>query len=201
MNLGRKVKVAKPAEPDSDDGLVPELRNVFGYLLRASHGCYQNYWATKFRESDTPITPVQGGMLIVISHNPGLTQTALAKIMNVEGPTLMQSVDRLEKNGYIRRARFVDDRRSYALLLTELGRTVLQAALQFLPERDEVLLADLNAEERGNLALYLQRIITRSRKIASESPEQGGSQIQAANPASPITNAAPRPRPDSGSTS
>jgi DNA-binding MarR family transcriptional regulator len=169
--LDRKQKLSTPVTPETDDGLVRELRDIVGYLLRASHGCYQNYWAMKFRDSETPITPVQGGMLIVIGQNQGLTQTALAKMMNVEGPTLMQSIDRLEKNGYIRRARFLDDRRSYALLLTARGREVLQEAVAFMPVRDDALLADLNPEERRNLADYLQRIIKRSNVVSNEFAE------------------------------
>ena len=169
--LDRKPKLATPLVQEADEGLVKELRNIIGYLLRASHGCYQNYWAMKFRDSDTPITPVQGGMLIVIGQNQGLTQTALAKMMNVEGPTLMQSIDRLETNGYIRRARFLDDRRSYALLLTPRGQEVLKEAVAFMPVRDDALLVDLSVEERRNLADYLQRIIKRSHVIATEQTE------------------------------
>jgi DNA-binding MarR family transcriptional regulator len=172
--LVRKPKPAAPPAQEGDDGLVNELRDIVGYLLRASHGCYQNYWAMKFRDSDTPITPVQGGMLIVISQNQGLTQTALAKMMNVEGPTLMQSIDRLETNGYIRRARFLDDRRSYALLLTPRGQEVVQEALAFMPVRDDALLVDLSAEERQNLADYLQRIIKRSHALANEQADLAG---------------------------
>ena len=48
--LDRKRKLAKPQTPETDDGLVRELRDIVGYLLRASHGCYQNYWAMKFRD-------------------------------------------------------------------------------------------------------------------------------------------------------
>lgn len=179
--LDRKRQLAKPLPAQNDDGLVRELRDIVGYLLRASHGCYQNYWAMTFRDSETPITPVQGGMLIVIGQNQGLTQTALAKMMNVEGPTLMQSIDRLESIGYIRRARFLDDRRSYALLLTPRGQEVLQEALVFLPVRDDALLADLNPDERRNLADYLQRIIKRSHTLANEQAELSVS----ASPANP----------------
>ena len=177
--LDRKSKPAKPPAPETDDGLVREMRDIVGYLLRASHGCYQNYWAMKFRDSETPITPVQGGMMIVIGQNQGLTQTALAKMMNVEGPTLMQSIDRLESNGYIRRARFLDDRRSYALLLTPRGQEVLQAAVAFMPVRDDALLVDLNVDERRNLAGYLQRIIKRSQLLTSEQTEPAALEDQA----------------------
>ena len=190
-NLDRKRKLAKPLTPETDDGLVRELRDIVGYLLRASHGCYQNYWAMKFRDSETPITPVQGGMLIVIGQNQGLTQTALAKMMNVEGPTLMQSIDRLEKNGYIRRARFLDDRRSYALLLTPRGQEVLQQAVAFMPVRDDALLVDLNPDERRNLADYLQRIIKRSHCVANEQAELAAPAAHA-KPAKP-RKAAARP--------
>ncbi len=96
---------ADPPPEEQSAALSPALSSVVGYLLRRSHNAFQAYWMASFRDSDTPITPVQGGMLVVLASNPGLTQTALARMMNVEGPTLMQSIDRLEEQGYLQRLR------------------------------------------------------------------------------------------------
>jgi DNA-binding MarR family transcriptional regulator len=159
-----------PARPEPEpvvvDGggdiiLAPALSSVVGYLLRRSHNAFQAYWMVEFRESATPITPVQGGMLVVLGANPGLTQTALARMMNVEGPTLMQAVDRLEQQDYVQRVRRPRDRRSYSLQLTPRGEEALKAINAFLPMRDDDLLADLTKQEIIQLAGLLTRIIER----------------------------------------
>ena len=163
----RAAKAAEPAplagvEPAEEDAaLAPALAHVVGYLLRRAHNAFQTYWMLSFRHSDVPITPVQGGMLVVVASNPGLTQTALARMMNVEGPTLMQSIDRLEQRGYLQRVRRPGDRRSYSLQITPHGREALTAIQAFLPQRDEELLADLDGDEVKELARLLTKIVNR----------------------------------------
>jgi DNA-binding MarR family transcriptional regulator len=122
----------------------------------------------EFRGSATPITPVQGGMMVVLGANPGLTQTALARMMNVEGPTLMQAVDRLEQQDYVRRVRRPGDRRSYSLELTRRGEEALAAIKAFLPVRDDDLLRDLTKQEVIQLAGILTRIIERGYELRKE---------------------------------
>lgn len=141
--------------------LAPALSTVVGYLLRRAHNAFLAYWTIRFRQSDTPITPVQGGMLVVIAANPGLTQTELARMMNVEGPTLMQSIDRLEQHGYLQRVRRPGDRRSYSLQVTPLGEEVLSAIEAFLPVRDEDMLASLTKQEIAQLTGLLTKIVER----------------------------------------
>ena len=163
---------ALPAAPPQDEEeecvLAPALSNVVGYLLRRSHNAFQGYWMATFRDSTTPITPVQGGMLVVLSDNPGLSQTALARMMKVEGPTLMQSIDRLEEQGYLQRLRRIGDRRSYSLQLTERGQEVLAAINAFLPARDQDLLGDLSADEVKQLAMLLTKVIRRGHQRLKE---------------------------------
>jgi DNA-binding MarR family transcriptional regulator len=169
---------ARPEPPTADGGgdviLTPALASVVGYLLRRSHNAFQAYWMVEFRDSATPITPVQGGMLVVLGANPGLTQTALARMMNVEGPTLMQAVDRLEQQDYVQRVRRPGDRRSYSLQLTPRGEKALAAINAFLPVRDNDLLTGLTTQEIIQLAGLLTRIVergyTRLRELQKGAP-------------------------------
>jgi DNA-binding MarR family transcriptional regulator len=124
--------------------IAPALSNVLGYLLRRSHNAFQSYWMNTFYSPLRPITSVQAGMMVVIGATPGLTQTELAKIMNVEGPTLMQSIDRLEQNGFLTREPRVGDRRSNSLKLSTAGIDMLENINDFLPDRDAALFVRLN---------------------------------------------------------
>lgn len=152
--------------------VAPALSSVVGYLLRRSHNAFQGYWMARFYGPDRPITPVQGGMLVVLGSNPGITQTELARIMNVEGPTLMQSIDRLEDNGYVLRTRRAGDRRSNSLQLTPQGLAVLKAIEDFLPIRDADLLTDLSDKEIAQLAQILTKIVARAHARMREMQEE-----------------------------
>lgn len=178
------ASVAKAADLD-EVVIAPALSQVVGYLLRRSHNAFQAHWMARFYGPDTPITPVQGGMLVVVGSNPGLTQTELARIMNVEGPTLMQSIDRLEENGYLLRTPRIGDRRSNALQLTPLGRTVLAAIQAFLPVRDAELLSVLSKKEIAELTRLLTKIVARAHARLREIQAEAGA------------DAAPSPRRDS----
>jgi DNA-binding MarR family transcriptional regulator len=143
--------------------VAPALSSVTGYLLRRAHHLFQTYWSVNFQHAELPITPVQAGMLVVLKENPGLSQTALARIMNVEGPTLLQSIDRLEHHGYVQRVRRPNDRRSYEIQMTARGRDVLAEVEAFLPRRDDDLLAELTEAEREQLLGMLSRIVAGGR--------------------------------------
>jgi len=142
--------------------IAPALSNVLGYLLRRSHNAFQSYWMNTFYSPQRPITSVQAGMMVVIGATPGLTQTELAKIMNVEGPTLMQSIDRLEQNGFLTREPRVGDRRSNSLKLSTAGIDMLENINDFLPDRDAALLSDLTDREIAQLAKILTKIAVRA---------------------------------------
>ena len=142
--------------------IAPALSNVLGYLLRRSHNAFQSYWMNTFYSPQRPITSVQAGMMVVIGATPGLTQTELAKIMNVEGPTLMQSIDRLEQNGFLTREPRVGDRRSNSLKLSTAGIDMLKNINDFLPDRDAALLSDLTDREIAQLAKILTKIAVRA---------------------------------------
>jgi DNA-binding MarR family transcriptional regulator len=190
---------ADPAGEDEEMALAPALRSVVGYLLRRTHNLFQTHWLLSFKRSDTPITPVQAGMLLVIEGSPGLTQVALARIMNVEGPTLLQSIDRLEEHGYVRRVRRLMDRRSYALEITESGREVLAVAQAFFAHRDAELMADLSLDERAQLAGLLTRILVgagaRLKALEQGAAKEAAAEIAAAQDEAPKPLRGPKRRP------
>jgi DNA-binding MarR family transcriptional regulator len=168
-----KAKRSKSAASETQDESARRwpLDEAAGYLLRRAHSVFVAHWQLRFRGSEHPITPVQAGMLTAIGHYDDLNQTILARMMNVEGPTLLQSLDRLEEHGYIRRVRRKDDRRSYALHLTPRGREVLKAVLAFSPERDATLLAVLSAKERDTLLHLLSRVVAHGKTLTRERSE------------------------------
>jgi len=67
-------------------------------------------------------------------------------------------VDDLESRGLVRRQEKPEDRRSYALHLTDKGRSALMQAGQIGREHNEALCAGLSREERETLASLLVRV-------------------------------------------
>ncbi|MDT3686072.1 MAG: MarR family transcriptional regulator [Pseudorhodoplanes sp.] len=149
----------KLAAAGAKSARLGRLSDQVGYLLRRASNVFSAHWALQFRDEGVTITPLQCGMLILIDENPGLTQIELARLLNVEGSTLWQLVDRLLKLGFIRRRRVPDDRRAFAIHLSSGGRRTLQHFEEGLRLHQRALLACLSDKEQGALSAMLLRVI------------------------------------------
>jgi DNA-binding MarR family transcriptional regulator len=134
----------------------PRGRRSGAFLLAqvGSHG------AAKFAERLAPLglTPPHAGIFGVLSASEGLSQQALCEILGILPSRLVVLVDELEGRGFVERRDSPDDRRSYALHVTEKGRQALEAIGRVAREHDAALCAALSEKEREQLCSLLQRI-------------------------------------------
>ena len=116
--------------------------------------------AMKFGErlSVLGLTPPLVGILGAIDRSEGLSQQALCERLRVMPSRLVTLVDELERRELVERRDKPDDRRTYALHLTDQGRSVLKATGQVAREHQEALCAALTVRERQQLAGLLRRI-------------------------------------------
>lgn len=97
------------------------LNSLVGYRLRRAQLAYfENFSATCTEQG---VTPGLFGILAIVYHNPGLTQTAVSQAIETDRSAMVAAVDKLEKLGLIERRPSESDRRSYALFLTGHGIT------------------------------------------------------------------------------
>jgi DNA-binding MarR family transcriptional regulator len=90
----------------------------------------------------------QGSILDHLDDLEPTTLMDLARHMGVTPSTMSLSVDRLERKGYVTRARDPRDRRRVNLRLTPAGVRVKQAQQVLEPARIRGMLARLTPEER-----------------------------------------------------
>jgi DNA-binding MarR family transcriptional regulator len=116
--------------------------------------------ASKFAErlSALELIPAHAGILRILAATPAITQQALANSMGALPSRLVTYLDDLESKGLLERRPQEGDRRSYALHLTDAGRSVLQEIGRVAREHQQSLLAALSEEERTALAELLGRI-------------------------------------------
>src|SRR5215471_6543374 len=104
------------------------------------------------------LAPQHAGILRILSAKAGITQQALARTMRIVASRLVVLVDEMERRGLIERRQNPEDRRSYALYVTENGRSMLEAVGRIAREHSKTLLAAISEDERRQLASLLQRI-------------------------------------------
>ena len=132
------------------------LHDFTGYLLRLAYVA-----AVEAGKAAIPPPHRIRELLILIllrEHGP-LSQQDLAGILQVNRTIMVGLIDGLEERDLLRRERNATDRRSYALVPTELGRTTLQTLEPALARVEEILTANLTAAERQRLRAALRRTI------------------------------------------
>lgn len=96
--------------------------------------------------------------MLLIYENPGITQAALAELNHKERSVTGQTVDKLEKKGYVRRVRDRNDRRAYTLYLSETGNHVIKKYWGLTLEGERHVLESLTKEEQEAFQKLLEKL-------------------------------------------
>lgn len=104
------------------------------------------------------LTGVQFGLLHRLSLSDGLVQADLGRRMAIEPATLTGIVQRLEREGWVRRGGDPDNRRLQHVWLTEKARAALPALQRVQARHRKRALAGLTGQELAHLEDVLGRI-------------------------------------------
>jgi DNA-binding MarR family transcriptional regulator len=142
-----------PSAGGIDYGILPEL---VGYHLRRAQVAAFGDFAAATRSLN--LTPGLAGILIVVSRNAGLSQTALARAMGIENSTLVEVIDKLEQRDLVERRPAPRDRRTHALYLSREGQHLVKRLEPLIREHEARLLRDFTDAERQRFIDFLRRL-------------------------------------------
>ena len=135
----------------------PSLLRLFarpGFLLRRSHQISAAVFEDECRE--VGLTPAQLGVLTVLSAQPGLGQSSLARALGFDKVTVLRVLRGLENRGLVARTPAPDNKRNISASLTQAGERLLVEAQKPAEAAYERLLAPLDPQQQGQLLLLLQ---------------------------------------------
>jgi DNA-binding MarR family transcriptional regulator len=128
------------------------LNSHSGYFIRRMQvWIFQDFIRTL---ANVNIRPAQYSVLVVIDANPGLSQSDIAALLDIERARLVHLLDRLEERGLVQRLRSRADRRSHALVLTREGRKRLKQ-IKSLAARHEARVADRLGADNHRLLIEI----------------------------------------------
>jgi DNA-binding MarR family transcriptional regulator len=134
------------------------LEALLGFQLRrAQIKLFQHFKSSMTRPA---ITPGQAGVLMLIENNPGISQAALARAMEIERATLGETIAYLQKNRWVERRKSSSDGRSYALHLSASGKQLVKKLQAGIRKHEKAVCDNLNTKER----LELLRLLTKFNK-------------------------------------
>ena len=97
--------------------------------------------------------------LMELYAQDGLTQTELQNAIGIEQPTVVRTLDRMERDGLIVRKQSPTDRRVFNIFLTDKGLACKDAVLASAADLNESLLFTLSEDEQTAIHDYLQRLV------------------------------------------
>lgn len=164
--------IAVPAGPlaavaAAEAGVRPEpaaLQPNIGAMLHDVARLMRRRFERRARQGGLPITRQQARALLHIARNEGLSQAAIATMLDIEPIALVRLLDRLHEEGLVERRPHPTDRRVRTLWLTPLAWDVVDRVLAIngevredacaglAPAARELLMRVLG-EMKGNLLL------------------------------------------------
>ncbi|HEX2936636.1 MAG TPA: MarR family transcriptional regulator [Bacteroidales bacterium] len=103
--------------------------------------------------------PGQEGLLYYLSLTDGQTMTELREKLEIKLPTLFIMIDRMEKSGWITKAKDEKNKRVSRVFLTNQGREQLSKLSKVWLEIEAQLGNDFDEEEKVQLKVLLHKLL------------------------------------------
>ncbi len=98
-------------------------------------------------------------VLLCLWDEDGVTQKVLSQRVRIEAPTMVRTLDRMEREGLVKRVRSKTDRRQIHIRLTAKGRTLENSLVPLAAEVEAAALAGISRRDRSQLDSFLARLI------------------------------------------
>ncbi|WP_298437716.1 MarR family transcriptional regulator [Geobacter sp.] len=135
-----------------------DIENSIGFLIAK---VYQRGFGI-FKEQLDPyeLTPPQFSLLAFLWQEDGLSQTILSLKTQIDRTTISGLIDRLERQGLLRRLPDPDDRRAHRICLTERGKELERELCALAGQVTEKFLTPLTGAEKQALLAILKKLRT-----------------------------------------
>jgi MarR family transcriptional regulator for hemolysin len=158
--LAGDIAVTAKLRDPADDALdaMAALRPGIGYLVHDVSRLIKRRFDRRARHTGLPLTRLQAGVLLTIARNEGVSQAAVATVLDIEPIALVRMLDRLHEEGLVERRAHPTDRRVRTLWLTSIAWPVIDRILAINQSVREEAYAGLTPELRDALTGMLERI-------------------------------------------
>jgi DNA-binding MarR family transcriptional regulator len=143
-------------------------RDSVGYLVRRLFTLWSERVERALGHAD--LTLIQWVVLIHLRDGTVGTASDIAHDLRYDSGALTRLLDQLERRGYVRRRRSVQDRRLVELDLTAAARREVETLLPSVVEQTNAVLAPLSRSEFAQFRGFLVRILEQSERAGGEAP-------------------------------
>ncbi len=142
------------------------LQRFLPYRLTKLSGIISRSLAERYsRQFD--LTIQEWRILAILGEKPGLTAREVGNLASLDKVNISRATDRLEKAGRILRKVVAEDRRAFALYLTDNGQDILDKIIPLASRYEDLLLDSFSSEEIEQLDSFLNRLDSRADELIS----------------------------------
>ena len=170
-----RVAGAAKGEDAERSGLVSESRTFviedsLGYLVNRMARLMAHELAERIRPAGVAIG--QWAVLLVLWARDGMTQAELSRVVAIEPPTVVRTIDRMVRDGLVTRAPDPDDGRLSRIYLTERARSLRDELVPLAAAVNGEILNGLTANEARTLRRLLAKLATNGGSAPSNVPRR-----------------------------
>ena len=132
---------------------IDSLGYQIGLLNRLYDRCLQD--ALK----EFGVAPGQFAPLVMLFEEDGLTQAELCRRINVEQPTMANTLERMERDGLVKRKADTGDRRRAHVFLTPRAREIQTHVMEAARAVSNRTVAGLTASEQDDMFRLVARMV------------------------------------------
>lgn len=118
------------------------------------------------------LTGAKWKIIAVLSIKEGITQKHIADMLFVEAPTLVSVIDKMEKDGYVRRESDSNDRRNNLIFMTKKSKDIVDPIIDSILEIRNMGLDKISKKDMEAAKKVLSQIITNTEKFISQKGEK-----------------------------
>lgn len=141
----------------SDSSRPSDSTDRPGYLIKRAQAVLNAHMARALHEDGVTIT--QFAVLTALAEEPGLSNADLARRAFITPQSMNETLRDLEQRGWVTRSRHPTHGRILQIALTDEGRATLQACDATVTVIEQRMLADLDTDQRRQLATALRSCI------------------------------------------
>ncbi len=118
------------------------------------------------------LTGAKWKIITVLSIKEGITQKRIADMLFVEAPTLVSVIDKMEKEGYVKRESDSNDRRNNLIFMTKKSKDIVDPIIDSILEIRNMGLNKISKKDMESAKKVLAQIITNTEKFISQKGEK-----------------------------
>lgn len=132
---------------------------IVGKLIKELHTSLENNFNKYFKKYKLTSSQMDILMFLFRNEDKIVNQRDVENYLSLTNPTIAGTLFRLEKKGFIKRKRRLEDKRYKEIYLTKKSRKLRDVIFEYIKNNDNKMFADISEAEKENLKNIMEKLL------------------------------------------